>query len=286
MSTSDPARESAAVPAWARIAELLPDWDAPPRVKAFVTGRRGGVSRGPWGLADGSAGGMNLGTRCGDEPADVARNRARLEALLPSPPRWLRQVHGTAVHVAAPDPVAATNHPEQARGDGAYEPEADAAVTRAAGVVLAVLTADCLPVLLADTRARAVAVAHAGWRGLAAGVVERSVDALREQAGRDAEVIAWLGPAIGPRAFEVGDDVLHAFCDQDPDAAAAFVPGPREGKWRADLYRLARIRLASVGVSRVSGGDHCTVQEHERFYSHRRDRISGRMASLIWLDSR
>ena len=286
MSPSDPARKSGPVPAWAGIAELLPDWVAPPRVRAFVTGRRGGVSRGSWGLADGGAGGLNLGTRCGDAPADVARNRARLEALLPSPPRWLRQVHGTSVHVAAPDPDAAANRPEQAREDDAHEPEADAAVTCAAGVVLAVLTADCLPVLLADTQARAVGVAHAGWRGLAAGVVERSVDALRAQAGGDAEVIAWLGPAIGPRAFEVGDDVRHAFCDQDPDAVAAFVPGPREGKWLADLYRLARIRLARVGVTRVSGGDHCTVQERERFYSHRRDRVSGRMASLIWLDSR
>lgn len=286
MSTSDPTGKSAAVPAWARLAELLPDWDAPPRVRAFVTGRRGGVSRGPWGLADGSAGGLNLGTHCGDEPADVACNRARLEALLPSPPCWLRQVHGTAVHVAAPAQVASASRPEEARDDDLREPEADAAVTDATGVVLAVLTADCLPVLLADTRARAVAVAHAGWRGLAAGVVERSVEALRARAGRDAEVIAWLGPAIGPRAFEVGDDVLHAFCGEDPDAAAAFVPGPREGKWLADLYRLARIRLARVGVSRVSGGDHCTVQERERFYSHRRDRIGGRMASLIWLDSR
>jgi YfiH family protein len=286
MSTSDPAGKSGPVPAWARVAELLPDWDAPPRVKAFVTGRHGGVSRGPWGLADGSAGGLNLGRHCGDDPAHVACNRARLEALLPSPPRWLRQVHGTAVHVAAPAQIAAASRPEAAREDDPREPEADAAVTGAAGVVLAVLTADCLPVLLADTRARAVAVAHAGWRGLAAGVVERSVDALREQAGRDAELIAWLGPAIGPRAFEVGDDVVHAFCDQDRAAAAAFVRGPREGKWLADLYRLARIRLARVGVSRVSGGEHCTVHERERFYSHRRDRVSGRMASLIWLDSR
>lgn len=286
MSTSDPIGKGDPVPAWASLAELLPDWDAPPRVRAFVTGRHGGVSRGPWGLADGSAGGLNLGMHCGDDSTDVACNRARLEALLPSPPRWLRQVHGTAVHVAAPGPVATASRPEEAREDDSREPEADAAVTDAAGVVLAVLTADCLPVLLADTRARAVAVAHAGWRGLAAGVVERSVEALREQAGREAEVIAWLGPAIGPRAFEVGDDVVHAFCDQDPAAAAGFVPGTREGKWLADLYRLARLRLARAGVSRVSGGDHCTVHECERFYSHRRDRVSGRMASLIWLDSR
>lgn len=270
---------------------LRPQWPAPPstptptptptpmtapRVRALMSTRQ---SRPSFADAD-----FDPGRDAGSEAS--RHNRAELERALGAPPRWLRQVHGTSVHVAAPDPVAAANRPEQAREDDAHEPEADAAVTCAAGVVLAVLTADCLPVLLADTQARAVGVAHAGWRGLAAGVVERSVDALRAQAGGDAEVIAWLGPAIGPRAFEVGDDVRHAFCDQDPDAVAAFVPGPREGKWLADLYRLARIRLARVGVTRVSGGDHCTVQERERFYSHRRDRVSGRMASLIWLDSR
>lgn len=262
------------VPPWAGLAELLPDWEAPPRVRAFVTGRRGGASRGPWGLADGSFGGLNLGARCGDDPRDVTRNRERLQACLPSTPRWLEQVHGTAVHVAGPELPAA-----------AAEPCADAAATCTPGVVLAVLTADCLPVLLADTRGRAVAVAHAGWRGLALGVLERSVEALRALAGTDAEVIAWLGPAIGPRAFEVGEDVLQAFCDQDPHCAAAFAPGLREGKWFADLYRLARMRLARAQVHRVGGGGHCTVEEAARFYSHRRDRRSGRMASLIWIES-
>lgn len=245
---------------------LTPDWPAPASVRALSTLRAGGVSRGVYE-------GLNLGDHVGDQPADVSANRAALRraAALPGEPRWLRQVHGVRA-------VAAEG----------WRPgvEADACHAASPGLICAVLTADCLPVLLADTRARAVAVAHAGWRGLAAGVVERSVDALREQAGRDAEVIAWLGPAIGPRAFEVGDDVVHAFCDQDRAAAAAFVRGPREGKWLADLYRLARIRLARVGVSRVSGGEHCTVHERERFYSHRRDRVSGRMASLIWLDSR
>ncbi|RPH61600.1 MAG: peptidoglycan editing factor PgeF, partial [Burkholderiales bacterium] len=154
------------------------------------------------------------------------------------------------------------------------------------GVVLAVLTADCLPVMLTDSLGRAVGIAHAGWRGMALGVIERSVETLRARAGGDAEVFAWLGPAIGPRAFEVGDDVLRAFCDDDPACAAAFAPGPREGKWFADLYRLARIRLGRVGVSRVRGGEHCTVGEPERFFSHRRDRASGRMASLIWLEPR
>lgn len=259
----------------ADLVELVPDWEAPPQVRAFVTGRRGGTSAGPWGLADGRPGGLNLGARCGDDPRAVERNRARLQACLPSPPRWLEQVHGAAVHVAAAAPL-----------HGAIEPRADAAVTLAPGVVLAVLSADCLPVLLTDTRGRAVAVAHAGWRGLALGVLERSVEALRALAGADAEVIAWLGPAIGPRAFEVGADVLRAFCEADRRCAAAFVPGVRDGKWFADLYRLARIRLGHVGVERVGGGGLCTVEEAERFYSYRRDRNSGRMASLIWLDLR
>lgn len=280
---------------------FVPRWDAPARVRALSTTRRGGVSEGPWGLAGGNRGGWNLGAHCGDDPAAVRSNRERLARSIGAMPVWLDQVHGTDVHEivagasigdasagtssadACPDAVADAPVADAPVADA---PRADASVTNVPGVVLAVLTADCLPVLLADTRARAVAVAHAGWRGLAAGVVERSVDALREQAGRDAELIAWLGPAIGPRAFEVGDDVVHAFCDQDRAAAAAFVRGPREGKWLADLYRLARIRLARVGVSRVSGGEHCTVHERERFYSHRRDRVSGRMASLIWLDSR
>jgi YfiH family protein len=253
-------------------AQLEPDWDAPARVKAFVTGRPGGVSTGPWGAADGG-GGLNLGAGCGDDPRAVAENRARLAACLPSAPRWLRQVHGTRVHVAA-------GHGNDASG----EPEADAAVTAHPGAVLAVLTADCLPVLLCDARARAVAIAHAGWRGMAGGVIERSVEALRALAGGDAQVLAWLGPAIGPRAFEVGEDVVRAFCDADPASAAAFVPASRDGKWFADLYRLARLRLARLGVGDVRGGDHCTVSEPDRFYSHRRDRTCGRMAALIWLD--
>lgn len=274
-----------ALPAWSRLAELRPDWGAPPQVRAFVTGRRGGVSRGPWGLADGSAGGLNLGARCGDDPRDVAVNRARLEACLPSPPVWLEQVHGASVHLVLPSPDAG-GATRSSGPDAPIEPRADAAVTGAPGVVLAVLTADCLPVLLADARGRAVAIAHAGWRGLALGVVERSVEALRAQAGAGADVLAWLGPGIGPHAFEVGEDVLHAFCDDDPGCAAAFAPGPREGKWLADLYALARVRLARAGVRRVSGGGHCTVGEPERFYSYRRDGSSGRMASLIWLEPR
>lgn len=282
-------------PACLDYAELVPEWDAPARVKAFVTGRRGGVSAGAYGAADGSANGLNLGRACGDDPHAVAINRARLAACLPAPPRWLRQVHGVAVHVAEATRPEASG--EQAvpsvcgkpagRGESAEreEPQADAAVTAQPGVVLSVLTADCLPLLLATARGDAVGVVHAGWRGLAAGVVERSVRALRARSAPDAEVLAWLGPAIGPRAFEVGEDVVRAFCDEDPACAASFAPTPRPGKWLADLYRLACLRLARVGVTRVSGGDHCTVEEAERFYSYRRQRGGGRMASLIWIES-
>ena len=275
-------------------AELVPEWDAPVRVKAFVTGRRGGVSAGAYGAADGSANGLNLGRACGDDPRAVAINRARLAACLPAPPRWLRQVHGVTVHVAetarpeASGEQAAPSTCEKPAGRGEpaerEEPQADAAVTARPGVVLAVLTADCLPLLLATARGDAVGVAHAGWRGLAAGVVEHCVQALRACSAPDAEVLAWLGPAIGPRAFEVGEDVVRAFCDEDPACAASFAPTPRPGKWLADLYRLARLRLARVGVTRVGGGDHCTVEEPERFYSYRRQRGGGRMASLIWIE--
>ena len=271
--------------AWSAIAELTPDWEAPAQVKAFVTGRRGGVSRGSWGLSGGQAGGLNLGARRGDEPLDVAENRARLNACLPSPPVWLDQVHGATVHVvdaARADALRRRGVP----GAEPLEPEADAAVTGQAGVVLAVLSADCLPVLLTDARGHAVAVAHAGWRGLALGVLERTVEALRRCAGSDAQVLAWFGPAIGPASFEVGDEVRHAFCDDDPDCAGAFVPGAREGKWFADLYELARIRLGRAGVRRIWGGGCCTLAEDQRFFSYRRDHRSGRMASLIWLDPR
>lgn len=289
------ARTRSLPPACLDYAELVPEWDAPARVKAFVTGRRGGVSAGAYGAADGSANGLNLGRACGDDPHAVAINRARLAACLPAPPCWLRQVHGVTVHVAeaarseasgeqgvpsaCEKPAAGRREPDERE-----EPQADAAVTAQPGVVLAALTADCLPLLLATARGDAVGVVHAGWRGMAAGVVERGVRALRACSAPDAEVLAWLGPAIGPRAFEVGEDVVRAFRDEDPACAASFAPTPRPGKWLADLYRLARLRLAHAGVTRVSGGDHCTVEEPERFYSYRRQRGGGRMASLIWIE--
>ena len=238
---------------------IVPDWPAANRVRAFVTTRNGGVSTGPYAS-------MNLGDAVGDRDADVAENRRRLELELPAAPRWLRQVHGNEVVEArsVSEPV-----------------EADASTTRHHNVVCGVMAADCLPVLLCDHAGSTVAAAHAGWRGLAAGVLENTVGAMRCHPG---ELMAYLGPAIGPGAFEVGDDVRDAFARRDPRALEAF-RAHREGKWLADLFRLARQRLNDAGVSEVYGGQHCTYTDRERFFSHRRDRVSGRMAALIWLDA-
>lgn len=282
---------------------IVPEWRAPGRVAAFSTVRAGGVSGREFGTEDGASGGLNLGDHVGDDPNAVGTNRARLEAAVGSPIRWLRQVHGIAVHDADEasllaahrsggtdgSPVAGTSSAIRgsttASGPSAADepPAADAAITGRSDVVLAVMTADCLPILFADTRGRMVGVAHAGWRGLAGGVAEATVDAMRARLGADAAFLAWLGPAIGPAAFEVGADVRDAFCDRDARASAAFVADSHTGKWRADLYRLARQRLASRGVVDVSGGDRCTVTEARYFYSHRRDRRGGRMASLVRL---
>jgi YfiH family protein len=200
----------------------------------------------------------------GDAPVAVAKNRARLRELaqLPAEPRWLEQVHGTAV-VSASDPVS--------------QPCADASYSRQQGEVCVVLTADCLPLLLCRRDASAVAAVHAGWRGLQAGVIEETII----QAG-EGDWLAWLGPAIGPHAFEVGEEVYSAFVDEDAAARAAFV-AKRPGHWLADLYMLARMRLARVGVTAVYGGEDCTYSDPQRFYSYRRDGVTGRMASLIWL---
>jgi hypothetical protein len=213
---------------------------------------------------------MNLGLGSGDAVADVERNRACLSALLPSPPRWLRQVHGAGVVDA-----------ECVTGEVA----ADAAVTDRPGTVTAVLVADCMPVLLTDRAGRAVGVVHAGWRGLAAGVIQATVSALRRKLGApDAELLAFLGPAIGPDHFEVGGEVLQEMTRTLPAAAAAFVPaGP--GKHRADLFALGKMALADGGVEAVYGGGVCTHCDAGRFYSHRRDRVTGRQAALIWLES-
>ncbi|MGE0081259.1 MAG: peptidoglycan editing factor PgeF [Thiohalomonadaceae bacterium] len=238
---------------------IFPDWPAPPQVRAAVTTRVGGVSVGPYAS-------LNLGDHVGDDPAAVAENRARLvQALgLPSEPRWLKQVHGTC----ALDAAAAVGGCE-----------ADAGFAALPGVVCAVLTADCLPVLFCDRAGTRVAAAHAGWRGLAAGVLERTVDAL---GAAPADVLAWLGPAIGPQAFEVGEEVRTAFLSQDRGAGTAFRPHG-EGRWLADLYALARRRLSRHGVDAVYGGGLCTFSDPARFFSYRRDGVTGRMASLIWL---
>lgn len=235
---------------------IVPDWPAPARVRALFTTRAGGVSRGPFAA-------MNLAAHVEDDPAAVAENRRRLLAHVPSEPCWLTQVHGNRVVCAE---TAATAR-------------ADASFCRAPGTVCAVLTADCLPVLLCEQAGRVVGAAHAGWRGLAAGVIEAAVKAMNEPPPR---LLAFLGPAIGPQAFEVGDEVREVFLSHSPQAALAFA-AKENGKWLADLYLLARQRLNALGVARVFGGGWCTFSEAQRFYSFRRERVTGRMASLIWL---
>lgn len=240
---------------------LCPEWPAPSSVHALVTTRQGGVSTGLHKS-------LNLGLRCGDDPIAVFTNRERVRTLceLPNPPCWLRQVHGCGV-VRVPQPG---------------EPTADAAWTDRPKVVCAVLTADCLPVLLCDRGGQIVCAVHAGWRGLAAGVLEAAVKALPVP---PAKVLAWLGPAIGQQAFEVAPAVRSQFIREQPNASFAFVPSPRRlGAYLADLYALARLRLASAGVGDVHGGGLCTYQGAEQYYSYRRDGQTGRMATLIWRD--
>ena len=239
---------------------IPPDWPAPARVRAVTTTRAGGVSHGPYAS-------FNLGDHVGDDPAAVARNRELLRAALklPADPVWLRQVHGNQVLNALQ--VDAHN-----KADGAW--------TAQPGVVCTVLTADCMPVFLCDRAGTKVALLHAGWRGLAAGVIEQGVRALGVA---PEEVLVWLGPAIGPNAFEVGPEVKAAFVQNDSAAEAAFAPA-NTGRYLADLYALARLRLSALGVSRVFGGGFCTFTERDRFFSYRRDGACGRMASLIWLE--
>jgi polyphenol oxidase len=238
---------------------LWPDWSAPVKVRAVSTSREGGISRPPFDT-------FNLGSRCGDDSQAVAENRARLKTwlALPNEPVWLRQVHGARVIDAA-------------QADGGIK--ADAAVAFSPDVVCAVLTADCLPVLFCDRNGTRVAAAHAGWRGLLAGALEAAINALGVPGEK---VLAWLGPAIGLTAFEVGAEVRSAFTENDPVYARAFMPSPA-GRWLADIYQLARLRLAAKGVTAVYGGGLCTYSDPARFFSYRRDRHTGRMASLIWV---
>ena len=254
---------TAADPGWIR-----PDWPVSGRVRALITTRPGGVSTGPWGVPPSGAGGMNVGFLSGDSSDAVRANRARLRAALPSEPRWLKQVHGPTV-VRADDVEGL--------------PEADASFTVTPGVVAAVMVADCMPVLLADVDGRGVGVAHAGWRGVAAGVIQATVRAMRSALGdREAELVAYLGPAIGPAHFEVGAEVLAAMACTLPRAAEAF--RRRGDKYLADLVMLGRQALRDADVPRVHGGSDCTYSAPERFYSYRREGVTGRHAALVWID--
>ncbi len=243
----------------APLAWELPDWPAPPCVRALATTRGGGVSGGPYAS-------LNLGDHVGDDSAAVAENRRRLRAAarLPAEPAWLAQVHGADVW-------------DLDRGDPARP--VDAVVTRRPGRVCAILTADCLPVLLASDRGDAIGAAHAGWRGMAAGVLEAAVRALDRPA---ASLIAWIGPGIGARHYEVDADVRDALAGADGGSAAAFQANAR-GRFLADLALLARRRLERLGLMRVYGGGECTYADANRYFSHRRDGKTGRQAALIWL---
>ena len=249
---------------------IIPDWPAPASVRALSTARAGGCSAAPWDS-------LNLGLNCGDDPAAVLKNRSILRAFLPAEPNWLRQVHGVEVF----------HHPgkggNSAPGEDGTErsinaPVADAQVACQAGQVCVVLTADCLPVLFCNRAGTIVAAAHAGWRGMLAGVIESTLRAMGDSPD---QVMAWLGPAIGPRAYEVGDEVRTAFLERDEAGTGCFT---RNGeRWLFDLYAMAKRRLALAGVQDVSGGDYCSYGDPARFFSYRRDGLTGRMASLVWL---
>jgi YfiH family protein len=249
---------------------LASHWPAPTRVQAFTTVRHGlGVSRAPFDD-------FNLGLRSGDDPQAVLRNRELLNehARLPAPPHWLRQVHGTKVQ--------RFDGASQAVSSAEQEPEADASVTSTPGTVLAILTADCMPVLFCAKDGSEVGAAHAGWRGLVGGVLEQTIAAMAKSPN---ELIAWLGPAAGPQQYEIGVEVYDAFVSKDWRAGAAFV-STRPNHWRVDLYALARLRLEAAGIATtdIHGGDLCTISDPQRFYSHRRDQRTGRMASLVWIE--
>lgn len=250
---------------------IIPEWPAPKNVKAFSTLRSGGVSKPPYGGADGSLG-LNLGTHVGDDIEAVKKNRSLLREQLPSEPVWLNQIHGADV-VDASSVVGV--------------PDADASFASVADTVCVIMTADCLPVLFCSADGSVVGAAHGGWRGLASGVLQNTLEQMRSRS--DAEILAWLGPAIGPAAFQVGQDVLDAFVSRYPTLSIeqAFVPeAGNPGKYLADIYGIARKILNSSGVSRIYGGDACTVTDVARFFSFRRDQAkTGRMATGIWLSA-
>ena len=233
---------------------LLPDWPAPANIHAGTSLRQGGISLPPYDS-------LNLGDHVGDDPAAVAENRRRLK--LPGEPVWLRQTHSTRIVDAArcpPGPI-----------------EADGSTSTQTGIICAVLTADCLPLLICDRKGSQVAAVHAGWRGLAAGIIETAV---KKFTANGSELLVWLGPAIGAEAYEVGDEVREIFITQHPAAESAFQTSGK--KWLMDIYQLARQRLQQLGIHSIYGGEHCTFREAEYFYSYRRDGVTGRMASVIW----
>ena len=244
---------------------IIPDWPAPGNVKALFTTRNGGVSRG----ANGAYASLNFGAHVNDNMADVECNRALLRRHLPGEPKWLKQVHGTL-----PIWIDQTT---------TVTPEGDAVLSRKQGAVCAVMVADCLPVFLCDAAGTTVGIVHAGWRGLAGGIIEQTIAAMAVDHNN---LMAWLGPAIGPDYFEVGADVYEAFVQQDAQAAQAFTPknSNHEEKWLADIFLLARQRLTSFGITEIYGGGICTFSDPARFFSYRRDGETGRMAALIWLE--
>jgi polyphenol oxidase len=237
---------------------LTPDWPAPVGIKACVTTRAGGISVAPFDS-------FNLGDHVDDDPVAVAHNRALLTSRLNVQPAWLKQVHGIDVVQATPDQVM----------------QADASWSKTPGVACTIMTADCLPALFCNRQGTQVAAAHAGWRGLAAGVLEATVDSFADAPG---DILVWLGPSIGPQAFEVGPEVREAFMATHPETAEAFVPSENPGKFMADIYQLARIRLAVHGVTAVYGGGWSTYND-ERFFSYRQGARTGRFASLVWIES-
>ncbi len=255
----------------------LLQWEAPRQIKAMITNRHGGFSQPPFDS-------LNLGLHVGDDLATVQKNRDALKAVLPNEPIWLNQVHGTQVIDADVSKESKDVHIDS--------PSADASVTTTPGRVLAIMTADCLPVLLASSDGKVVGAAHAGWRGLAAGVIEQTVALMRSkqshqgqnQSEPQSEILAYLGPAIGPHAFEVGSEVRDIFMAKNSASAACFEQLQEKGKYLADIYGLACLRLNALGIERIGGGGECTLQNPD-YFSYRRDQQTGRMGSFIWIEA-
>ena len=252
--------------------KIEPSWTVSQSIQAFCTTRQGGLSQSPFNS-------LNLGLNAGDDSADVLQNRSILRSELPAEPLWLKQTHGVTVNTPAS---------RSASGNGPFE--ADASVTNIPNEVLAILTADCMPVLFASKSGDVIGAAHAGWRGLSGGILENTIKEMLALSPGLAisDISAWMGPAIGPSAFEVGEDVLQAFALQGQDVLSkAFIPiAGTSGKYLADLYLLARDRLHTLGLKQIDGGEFCTVNDPERFFSYRRDKVTGRFASLIWISDK